>query len=99
MGDLFSGCAYVRTYVAVTLRNLQSCLGMSICAHARNVDLHSRSRIGRHRETCIMQGRRWRTELGGRCLLAMEDREDSTVGPSQRTYLAESSAETSAERS
>ena len=29
----------------------------------------------------------------------MEDREDSAAGPSQRTYLAESSAETSAERS
>ena len=29
----------------------------------------------------------------------MEDREDSAAGPSQRTYLAESSAEMSAERS
>ena len=29
----------------------------------------------------------------------MEDREDSATGPSQRTYLAESSVETSAERS
>ena len=37
------------------------------------------------------------TELGGR-FSAMEDREDSAAGPLQRTYLAESSAETSAER-
>ena len=36
---------------------------------------------------------------GGERFLAMEDGEDSTAGPSQRTYLAESSAETSAERS
>ena len=45
-------------------------------------------------------GRRWswRTELGGG-FSAMEDGEDSAAGPSQRTYLTESSAETSAERS
>ena len=35
----------------------------------------------------------------GRRFSATEDREDSAAGPSQRTYLAESSAETSAERS
>ena len=33
----------------------------------------------------------------GQRFLAMEDGEDSVAGPSQRTYLAESSAETSAE--
>ena len=38
-----------------------------------------------------------RTELGGR-FSAMEGGEDSAAGPSQRTYLAESSPETSAER-
>ena len=37
-------------------------------------------------------------ELGGR-FLAMEDWEDSAAGPLQRTYFAESSAETSAQRS
>ena len=36
--------------------------------------------------------------VGGR-FLVMEDGEVSAAGPSQRTYLAESSAETSAERS
>ena len=35
----------------------------------------------------------------GRRFLATKDGEDSAVGPSQRTYLAESSAEASAERS
>ena len=35
----------------------------------------------------------------GQRFLAMEDGEDSATGPSQRTYLAESSVETSAERS
>ena len=35
----------------------------------------------------------------GRRFLATEDGEDSAAGPSQRTYLAESSAEASAERS
>ena len=35
----------------------------------------------------------------GRLFLATEDGEDSTAGSSQRTYLAESSAEASAERS
>ena len=34
---------------------------------------------------------------GGRPFLAMEDGEDSAAGPLQCTYLAESSAETSAE--
>ena len=33
----------------------------------------------------------------GQCFLAMEDKEDSTAGSSQRMYLAKSSAETSAE--
>ena len=61
-------------------------LGMSNCAHAQEYKM------------CIIQGHwwRWRTELGG-CFSAMEDEEDSVAGPSQRTYLAESSAETSAE--
>ena len=83
MRDIFSGFAYVRRYV-LTWR---SRLGMSICAHAQESGLT---------ETCITRGRRSRR--GGR-FLAMEDREDSAAGPSQRTYLAESSAETSAERS
>ena len=34
-----------------------------------------------------------------RSFLAMEDGEDSVAGPSQRTYLMESSAQMSAERS
>ena len=50
----------------------------------------------------ITQGRQWRTELGGggggeTMFLAMEDGEDSAAGPLKHTYLAESSAETSAE--
>ena len=64
---------------------------MSICAHAQECVT----------VMCInTRGRRWswRTELGGR-FSAMEDGEDSVAGPSQRMYLAESSAETSAERS
>ena len=58
MRDLFSGCAYVRTYVAVTLRNvnLRSCLGMSIYANPQESGVT---------ETCITRGRRWRMELGG----------------------------------
>ena len=47
-------------------------------------------------EMWITRGCQWRTELGGR-FLAMEDGEDSMAGPSQLTYLAESSAETSTE--
>ena len=70
---------YIRTYVAVTLRNvnLRSCLGMSICAHTQESGVT---------ETCITCMR-----------MLMEDGEDSAGGPLQRTYLAESSAETSAE--
>ena len=48
---------------------------------------------------CIIRGRQWRMKQGGQCFLAMEDGEDSTAGPLQRTYLAESSVEMSAERS
>ena len=54
---------------------------MSICAHAQESGVT---------EACITRGRQWRTELGG-CFLAVEDGEDSAAGPSQRTYLAESS--------
>ena len=36
--------------------------------------------------------------MSGRRFLATEDGEDSAAGPSQRMYLAESSAEASAER-
>ena len=35
--------------------------------------------------------------MSGRRFLATEDRENSTAGPSQRTYLAESGEEASAE--
>ena len=57
----------------------------------RNVNL--RSRPGRISDpTYITQ--RWDDVFW-----ATEDREDSAAGPSQRTYLAESSAEASAERS
>ena len=41
-------------------------------------------------------GRSWG---GGQHFLVMEGREDSEAGPSQRMYLVESSAETSAEHS
>ena len=91
MRDLFSGCAYVRTYVAVTLRNvnLRSCLGMSIYADPQESGVT---------ETCITRGRRWRMELGG-TFLGDGGRGGQTAGHSQCAYLAESSAETSAERS
>ena len=42
----------------------------------------------------VDEGRSWG---GGDVFLAMGDREDSMAGPSQRTYLRESSLETSAE--
>ena len=51
MRDLFSGCASVRMW--------RSCLAMSICTHAQNVNLRSRSGT----ETFITQGRQWRAEL------------------------------------
>ena len=59
--------------------------GMSICTHARN-------RASLKRED--VDGR-W--SWGGQHFLPMEVREDSTAGPWQRTYLVESSAETSDE--
>ena len=62
-------------------------LRLSIHAHAQESGIT---------EICITRGRRWRMELGGH-FLVMEDRGDNTAGPSQCTYLAESSAETSAE--
>ena len=83
MRDLFSGCAYVRTYVRG--------------GHARNVNLHSCSGIEHH---WSMHYTRMLLEdgvEGGQHLWAMEDGEDSTASSSQRTYLVESSAETSAE--
>ena len=91
MRDLFLGCAHVRTYVAVTLRNvnLQSCLGISICAHAQESGVT---------ETCISRGRQWRMKLGGERFLAMEGG-DSAAGPLQCTDLVESSVEMSNEHS
>ena len=86
---------YVRTYMVVTLRNvnLQSCLEMSICTHVWNVNCHgSRSGSGSLKHW-------WRTELGGTTFLCDSGGVDSTAGHLQRTYLVESSVETSAERS
>ena len=55
--------------------------------------VHLRSRPGKISDPmCITQ--RWDDVFR-----AMEDREDSTAGPLQHMYLAESSAEASAERS
>ena len=75
-------------YVSVTLNNVNLCSCSEtqvslICALHEDVD-GGRSLLGGGR---------------GRRLLAMEDGEDSAAGPLQRTYLAESSAETSTERS
>ena len=83
-------CACVHMYI----HTFWSHLGMSICDHARNVNLPLRSGT---RVSHITQGSQWRTELGGQCFLAMEDEQDSTAEPLQCTYLAKSSAETSAE--
>ena len=44
-------------------------------------------------------GGEWRSGGGGQCFLMMKDGEDSAAGLSQCMYLAESSAETSVERS
>ena len=64
---------------------------MSICAHAQESGVT---------ETCITQGHRQKMELrGGGQRFLMEEGEDSMAGPSQCMYLAESSAETSAEHS
>ena len=80
MRDLFSQCtcvrAYVRTYVTVTLRNV-----------------NLRSRPGRISDTTCITRRRRDDVFGD------GGREDSAAGPSQRTYLAESSAEANTERS
>ena len=99
MRDLFSGCAYVHTYVRVShaidnrpteVYNLWSRLGMSICDHARNVNLCSC--LG----TQVSLIRALHENIDGQCFLAMKDREDSAAFA---TYLVELSAETSAERS
>ena len=104
MRDLFSQCMCVRVYVCTC----RSRLGMSICSIAweyqfevtlecqfalmlRNTSLKRAFNTRRCRWS-------WRMKLGGR-FSAMEDGEDRAAGPSQRTYLVESSAETSAERS
>ena len=79
------------------VRTFWSHLGMSFCDHARNVNLplHSGTRVSLicalHKEV----NEKW--ELGGQHFLAMEDKQDSTAEPLQCTYLAKSSAETSAE--
>ena len=97
MGDLFSQCSCVHTYVSVTLRNinLQYRLGMNL-----------RSRLGRISDTtCIVWTgsktipRALHDDVGTRFFLATEDGagEDSAAGPLQHTYLTESSAEASAE--
>ena len=76
------------------------CLCRATCAyvelHARNVNLRSRSGASLKHED-VVGGRSWGDT--GQRFLVMEDGEDSAASPSQRTYLAESSAETSAERS
>ena len=92
----------VCAYMSVTLRNgnLRYCLGMSIWGHAKNVNLCSRSGIGRHWNVHYARAS---TEDGvaggGGQRFLMEEGEDSMAGPSQCMYLAESSAETSAEHS
>ena len=77
--------AYIRMYVSVTLRNVNSRqhLGMSIWGRW--------SRPGRIlNTTCIT---RWRRDD----FFGDEDEDDSAAGPLQRTYLVASSAEASAE--
>ena len=85
MKDLFSGCAYIRTYVAVTLRdvNLRS---RSECQFALTLRNWASLKHALHVDE-------------GRSFLAMEDGEVSATGPSQCTYLVESNAEMSAESS
>ena len=77
--------AYIRTYVSVTLRNvnLRQRLGMSVWGRW--------SRPGKMLDTtCIT---RWHRDD----FFGDEDGENSAAGPLQCTYLAESSAEASAE--
>ena len=73
--------------------NEGSILGMCVCMYVsvtlRNVNLHSRS------GTQVSLIHALHEDIG--TTLAMEDGEDSTPGPSQCTYLVESSAEMSAE--
>ena len=63
MRDLFSGCMYVRTYVAVTLRNV-NLWSRSECQFA--LTLRNDLSVT---DTCVTRGRRWRTELGGMMFL------------------------------
>ena len=76
MRDLFSQCTcvrtYVRTYVSVTLRNV-NLRSRSECQFA----LTPRQDIGYVHYTT----------KPGRHFLPMEDGENSATGPSQRTYL------------
>ena len=60
---------------------------MSICTY-----LHSRARSGTHASCALKMEVEDREE---RRFLTMEDREDSTAGPPQRTCFVESSAECS----
>ena len=72
----------------------------SVCAHTRN---QASLKHALHQDVMedIDRGRSWGGGGGGVGItfLAIEEGEDSTAGPPQRTYLAESSAETSTERS
>ena len=81
MRDLFSQCTCVRTYVSVTLRNVNLHSFALTCTLAQE--------LTRHWLTMEVEDREERR------FLTMEDGEDSAAGPPQRTCFAESSAERS----
>ena len=65
-------CAYVRTYVLVTLRNV-NLRSRSECQFALTL------RNSGVTDMCITQGSQWRMELGGQRFLAMEDEQSRTA--------------------
>ena len=76
MRDLFSGCAYIHTYVHM----FWSHLGMSIYGDTRNVNLQTLMlRNSGVTDMCTTQGSQWTMELWGQCFLVMEDGEDSAA--------------------
>ena len=85
MSDLFLGCAYVRTYVRMYM-------------HIGHAQEYQFAVMLRNSDVTDTQEHRYRTQLGEETtFFGNKEWEDSAAGPLQRTYLAESSAETSAE--
>ena len=79
---------YVRTYVSVTLRNVNLHSFALICAHSFALTCTLRNHALRGLTMEVEDREEWR-------FLTMEDAEDSATGPPQRMCFAESSAERS----